>query len=81
MIDKSFGEVLSDVRRYLARAKLSVVKQSERVDRLRGLGLPTADAEDTLDVLEGTVVALMSFGETLRRFHRGAEDKVLPAAA
>jgi hypothetical protein len=56
----------SDAAQYVAEAKLGVVRQRERVARLRALGLPTEKAKDTLDVLQGTVAATECFEDLLR---------------
>jgi hypothetical protein len=53
IMDTGLQKALSDVKGYLAHAKLSVADQKQRIDRLRALGLPTEDAQGTLAELLG----------------------------
>jgi hypothetical protein len=69
--DPGLEETHDEVRRYLARTKLSVVAQENRILRLKRLGLPTDDASDTLDALKGTGAALANFERVIQGLRRG----------
>jgi hypothetical protein len=73
VIEVGLEKAAIDAARYVAESKLGVIRQGERIARLRAMGLPTRDAEDTLDVLQGMVVAAEYFEGLLKGLSRGRQ--------
>jgi hypothetical protein len=66
-MEVGLDKAANDAARYVNEAKLSVTRQVERIASLKVMGLPTQEAEDTLDVLNGTVAAAEYFEGLVRR--------------
>jgi len=68
--DTGLDATQTEVAEHLARAKLAVAAQEKRILKLKRAGLPTDSALDTLDALNGTVVALATFSRLLDNLQR-----------